>query len=342
MGMMEECNYVGAPKREANSILAHLLKNDMVRKDLKIRYERGEVLIPVKENFPLNQYRTMRGEFRGRDVQEPPAEKILKRMKAAGSNQKIPDKFIRFGKALIFKESRLKGWSRELLEATAVQFGVDSIYVDSGIGSTATREPAIVRIFGPGGEVTHREGEIRYRFDPAKVMFSPGNVNARLSKRDENLDGKILLDMFAGIGYFSLQAGSRSTKSTIYACELNPVSFGYLKENILLNSLGGTVKPIQGDCRAIPRDIIADEIIMGHFDCMDYLSGALLHSRQGTVIDMHLLLDTENLEAGYGTAVKAASVFGYILDFLGMDIVKSYGPHLWHVSMKLEVTSIRL
>ena len=342
-GIVEECNYVSAPKKDANSILAHLLKNDLVRKDLKIRYELGKVLIPVKEEFPLKQYKTSWGAFKERDILESPVDQIMKRIQSTESDKKIPDKFIRLGKALVFKESRTHiKWSRELLEATAEQFGVDSIYVDSGIGSKVTREPSIELIYGPGGDVIHREGEIRYRFDPSRVMFSPGNVNARLSKRNENFDGKVVLDMFAGIGYFSLQAGSRSKNSTIYACEINPVSFRYLRENIESNALGKTIKPILGDCRDIPREIVADEIIMGHFDCLDYLSVALLHSKKGTVIDMHMLLDTRNLETGYKSAISAAYAFGYTLDYMGKDIVKSYGPHLWHISVKLKVTGIKI
>ncbi len=341
--MVEECNYVDAPKKDANSILAHLLKNDLVRKDLKIRYEKGKVLIPVKERFHLKQYGTLKGVFTEREVQKSPAEQIMERLQSTGSVQEIPDKFIKLGKALVFKESRrYTNWSRELLVATAEQFGVDSIYVDSGIGSNVTREPSIELIYGPGGDIVHREGEIRYCFDPSRVMFSPGNVNARLSKRDEDLDGKVVLDMFAGIGYFSLQAGSRSKGSTIYACEINPVSFKYLRENVKLNSLENTIKPIQGDCRNVPRKIVADEIIMGHFDCLDYLSGALLHCKKGTIIDLHMLLDTGNVETGHESAIRAASVFGYTLDCVGKDVVKSYGPHLWHISVKLEVTGIKL
>ncbi len=339
---MEECDYVDASKEEANRILAHLLKNDLVRKDLKIRYEQGKVLIPVKDKFPLTKYRTSRGSFMERELQIAPTEKILRKMQSSGSDQGIPSKYIKLGKALVFKESRFKRWSKGLLEATAGQFGVDSIYIDSGIGSDIKREPSIELIYGPGGKIIHQEGDVRYRFDPSKVMFSPGNVNARLSKRDENLDGKVVLDMFAGIGYFALHAGSRSRKATIYACEINPVSFGFLKESISLNSLEETVQPLAGDCRNIPRDIIADEIIMGHFDSLDYLSNALLHSRKDTVIDMHFLLDTGNLRTGYMAAINKAHSFGYTLDCTGQDVVKSYGPHLWHVSAKFLVTGIRI
>lgn len=339
---MEECYFVQAPKNEANRILTHLLKNDLVRKDLKIRNEADKVLIPVKEVFPLKHYRTSLGRFMERELPVSPVEQISIKMQTSGSDERIPDKFIRLGDALVFKESRLLNWSEELLEATAQQFSVHSIYLDSGIGNSVRREPVMKLIYGPGGDIIHQEGEVRYSFDPSKVMFSPGNVNIRLSKRYENLDGKTVLDMFAGIGYFSLHAGTRSRKATIYASEINPVSFKYLEKNILLNSLEKTVKPLQGDCRTISREIVADYIIMGHFDCMDYLSSALIHSRRGTVIDLHLLLDTGNINSGYLSVIQKASAFGYTLDLLDQEIVKSYGPHLWHISVKFIISDTKL
>ena len=65
-------------------------------------------------------------------------------------------------------------------------------------------------------------------------MFAKGNVSERkflptLVHKDE-----IIVDMFAGIGYFSLGIGKYSKASKIYSIELNPESYKYLDINIKL------------------------------------------------------------------------------------------------------------
>ncbi len=339
-GELEESEFVSVDKENANRTLSHLLSLDAVRKDLKIRFDGKRVFIPVKQSAAPEQYRTTVGTFQSRDIVVSPTEKIRKLMKSRGSFQTIPPKFIRLGRALIFKDSRLRSWTTELLKSTAEQIGVDSIYVDMGIGSSVRREPDIRLVYGPGGDTVHPEGGIRYCLDPAKIMFSPGNVNIRISKAKEDLNGKTILDMFAGIGYFSLQAASTARNSTIYSCEINPVSFHYLEKNIELNSLAGKIKPIQGDCRKLPLELVADHIIMGHFDCLDYIAAALLHSRGGTTIDFHVLVDTVGIQSEWADVVSRAKQFGYLLDFIDQQVVKSYGPHLWHIVIKASVTGV--
>lgn len=335
---MEECTFVSVPKEEANRVISHLLKIGVVRKDLKIRYENGEVLIPVKEEIPVGIYSTDTGNFQERNLPVAPTELIERSMGAISSGMKVPPKYILLGNAIIFKDSRLKKWSTALLGKIAEQFRVESVYLDTGIKNSVKREPEINLLYGPGGDTIHQEGDIKYCFDPSKVMFSPGNVNVRLAKREEDFNGKTVIDMFAGIGYFSLHAASRSKEATIYACEINPVSFHYLQENIRLNSLGDVIIPVEGDSRKISKKVIADYVIMGHFECPKYIAAALLHSRNGTVIDFHMLLDTGNLQDGWLELSRRASQLGYNIDLQNQILVKSYGPHLWHVVCRISVT----
>ena len=337
---MEESEFVSADKSNANKILAHLLKSDVVRKDLRIKFDGNRVMIPVKIQNPLHKYKSQRGSFQRRELAVPPAERIREIMESLGSELEIPSKFIKFGKALVFKDSRLGRWSPELLESTAKQLGVECIYIDTGIGSDVKREPVIKLLYGPGGDTVHFEGGIKYCFDPARVMFSPGNVNIRIAKGREDLDEKTVLDMFAGIGYFSLHAASNNKVAGIFSCEINPVSFQYLKRNIGLNSLEKLITPLEGDCRKLPSGLIADHIIMGHFDCLDFMATALLHSRKGTTIDFHLLVDTGHLNSHWKEVARRARSFGYTLCFLEQKVVKSYGPHLWHIVVTMSVENL--
>src|SRR3989344_2273513 len=65
-----------------------------------------------------------------------------------------------------------------------------------------------------------------------KEMFPKGNLFERQRIAKQVKPNEIIIDMFAGIGYFSL--GLKKAKK-VYAIEKNPLAYKYLKENILLN-----------------------------------------------------------------------------------------------------------
>lgn len=337
---MQNSLFIAAEKNEANRVLSYLLKKDLVRKDLRIRYDGESVMVPVKHGPLPKGYVAGSGYFEERGIPVSPVERIRKLMKVEGNHISIPSKFIRLGSSIIFKENRMPGWRELDLNIVANELGIKSIYVDFGIGRTVERRPDIRLIFGPGGDVVHEEGRVRYFLDPSRIMFSPGNVNIRQAVPVDDISGKTVLDMFAGIGYFSLQIAARYPDAKVYSCEINPVAYGYLEKNISTNSLERSLVPLFGDCRSVTDGIVADYIIMGHFDAMKFLSTALLRSKQGTMVDFHLLVDSNNIDTHWGEIITAASRFGYILDFVEQRVVKSYGPHMWHVSTTMKVSRI--
>ena len=81
----------------------------------------------------------------------------------------------------------------------------------------------------------------------------------------------------------------------------------------------------------------ADYIIMGNFKSVDYLAAALIRSKKGTVISMHYLTPTENVDSYYKTIIARARRCGYTLGNIENIKVKSVGPHYWHMRSKFAV-----
>lgn len=335
---MARCLSVSVEKRNANRTISALLRRGIVRKDLKMRYDGTSVIIPVSESPGNPDLDEEERDFEEREIQVPPVERVNRLLNVDGEHLGFPDKFIKLGDALLLKENRYDPSIGHKLDEVAREFKVKSIYVDCGITGTVERRPDVRRIYGPGGDTIHEEKGILYTFDPEKVMFSPGNVNARILEGTTHISAPIVLDMFAGIGYFSLHAARNHEVEKVYACEINPESFRYLRRNIALNSLESSITPLPGDCRVSSRGITADYIIMGHFDSPDFLSTALLRSRRGTIINMHLLVDTAHLEDHWKDVVSRSRDLGFGLDLHSSRAVKSYGPHLWHMSTMFRVS----
>lgn len=86
------------------------------------------------------------------------------------------------------------------------------------------REPSLEIIYGDETETIHKENGCLFNLDLSKVMWAKGNNNERLRIAKLVEDGEVVVDMFAGIGYFSIPIGVHSNAEKIYSIEINPNS----------------------------------------------------------------------------------------------------------------------
>ncbi len=207
-------------------------------------------------------------------------------------------------------------------------FKLWSVYKYTGI-ENAKRIPAIELISGIHTDVVQREDGVLYAMDPAKVMFSKGNKRERHYLRQIVRHEETVLDMFAGIGYFSIPLSFDVKR--IYSCDINPDSFHYLLMNVRLNRVRNLV-PMLGDSSRIPLRGFADRIIMGHFESSRYLKSALGYLKDEGDIHLHQLVKR-------GETGKVREKFGSYdyVDALEIRRVKSYSPSLDHVVLDLHV-----
>lgn len=110
---------------------------------------------------------------------------------------------------------------------------------------------------GPGspGWITITENGIRQSFDLTRVMFSRGNITEKIRFGQLVQPGEVVLDMYAGIGYYTLPALIHGHASQVYACEWNESAIQALRYNLKENSVGDDrVVVLQGDCRILANE----------------------------------------------------------------------------------------
>lgn len=215
--------------------------------------------------------------------------------------------------------------------------GVKTVIRDSGGIRGATRRPAVEIIHGSETETVHVENGIRYHMDVTRVMFASGNIDERIRTAGLDCSGENVLDMFAGIGYFTIPLAKYTSPRRVIACEINPEAVEFLRRNIGSNGVEGLVEVRQGDCRQVAPVDWAHRIFMGYLhDTHRFLPGALAAlSPGGGSLHYHEVCPEELIARRPEELVtKAAGQAGYEMEAPRVRKVKSYAPGVWHVVLE--------
>jgi len=161
-------------------------------------------------------------------------------------------------------------------------------------------------------ETIHREHGCVYKLDLKKAFFNPRFSGERLRVAEEVEPGEVILDMFAGVGPFSILIAKRKPTCRVTAVELNPDAYRYLVENIKLNKVDDRVTPILGDAREVARSVDGkfDRVIMDlPRSSLDFLDAGLHACKIGGMINLYV---TENsVEAAIEKTLKKAEESGF-------------------------------
>lgn len=124
--------------------------------------------------------------------------------------------------------------------------------------------------------ITVTEQGVRQSFDLTRVMFSRGNISEKIRfGRTLVQPGERVLDLYAGIGYFTLPALVHGKAQHVTACEWNPHAVTALQYNLRDNGIANDrFTVLQGDCRVVARE-------QNLVDRFDRVSLGLLPSSEG-------------------------------------------------------------
>ncbi|MET1123852.1 MAG: class I SAM-dependent methyltransferase family protein [Archaeoglobaceae archaeon] len=203
------------------------------------------------------------------------------------------------------------------------------------------RKPKLELIAGSGSETIHRENGCLFKLDVTKVMFSAGNKGERMRIAKLVGDGEVVVDMFAGIGYFSIPIAVHSKAERIYSIEINPESYAFLLENIRLNNVENVV-PILGDAMFVTPEGIADRVVMGHIYCQDFLPAAVRAIEREGVVHYHEAVAERAIWRPVERVKRVCSRMNADCRILNFRKVKNYAPRVFHVVVDAKVTRRRL
>lgn len=214
--------------------------------------------------------------------------------------------------------------------------GIKTVVKLGNIGGNK-REPEVEILAGSDTETIHRENGCLFKLDVARVMWSKGNTNERMRIANLIQNGERVLDMFAGIGYFTIPAAVHSEVEIIHSIEINPVSYGYLDENISLNKVRNIVNPILGDSMVIAPEFSVDRVLMGYIgNTQDYLKSAIEALDGSGIIHYHESVH-EKIKFKRPEEIIRKFAKGMDVKIINKRVIKKYSPGVVHVVIDAEI-----
>jgi tRNA (guanine37-N1)-methyltransferase len=154
-------------------------------------------------------------------------------------------------------------------------------------------------------ETICKENGLRLKLDINKVFFSPRLGSERLRIESQICGNETVIDMFCGIGPFSILIAKRHPDSKIYAIDINESAINYLEENMKMNKVKNIIT-IADDIRKAAERIgpVGDRLIMNlprssleYLDLIPKLAkDNSAKARHNAVVHLYCLLKDEEIE----------------------------------------------
>jgi len=104
-----------------------------------------------------------------------------------------------------------------------------------------------------------------FRVDLERCYFSPRLSFERMRVAKTVQPDETVVNMFAGVGTFSILMARYSKLDTVYSIDMNPSAVKFMEENIRLNRVQNSVVPVLGDAKQVITKHLqdmADRVVM--------------------------------------------------------------------------------
>jgi tRNA (guanine37-N1)-methyltransferase len=232
----------------------------------------------------------------------------------------------------------------------SIHRGVKSVFVQAGPIFGDFRVRTLKLAAGENKTTTrYRESGCVFAVDVEKCYFSPRLLYERSRIAGLVKPGETVVNMFAGVGCFSIIIAKTVGQSKVFSIDVNPVAVEFMKENIRINRVFGKVVPLFGDSKEIIDTDLqckADRVLMPLPEkAIEYLPYALcsLKKQDGWIhyYDFQHAVGNENPVEK--TRLKVAEK----LDSLGVDytfafsrVVRRTGPNWYQTVLDIHVASL--
>ncbi len=271
-------------------------------------------------------------------------EEAVKELYGGSLPGELPMRWERFSDVAIMPHGSFEGdgWSPDgrLWEAVAGALGAKRL-ARMGEVSGEFRESGVEMLLGEDDWVVRRESGVDYGYPMTRCMFSAGNVNERRRMGEVAAEGDVVVDLYAGIGYYTLPALVHGG-ATVHACEWNPEAVKALRWGLDANGVEDRCTIHEGDNRNATESLagVADRVFLGLLPSSEEgLEVAMrVLSSGGGMLHVHGLAPSKDHASWVDDLLSSTSSLRPESDLShSLARVKSYAPHWDHVVLDLRV-----
>ena len=333
------------PKNSANEIRKLLLSKSLINLQLKIKSNDDSVYIPLSST-PDQEFMDEIEDFKAEIVDtefqiHKKGHKSLKDyLKNSMDDEKVDEikkSFDIIGDVVVLEIPSEFDDEKYLIGDAALKFTRRrAIYRKTSAIKGVIRTRELEHIAGEDvSETIHKEFGSRIMLDVKNVYFSPRLATERRRISQQVQENEVIIDMFAGVGPFTI-AIAREHRVKIYAIDINPDAYYYIKKNIEINKLEGKIIPILGDVEEVLNslNLKVDRIIMNlPGTAWNFLDIAIKSLKSGGIVHYY------EFASDYSVLIERIVETAYPrkVEVLNFRKVKSKSPGVWHMGVDARI-----
>ncbi len=195
-------------------------------------------------------------------------------------------------------------------------------------------------------ETVHLEHNCIFKIDLKRCYFSPRLSYERMRIARQVQPGEVIVNMFAGVGCYSIIIAKHSEANKIFSIDINPVAVQYMKENVELNKVMEQVLPLEGDAKRVVEEKlrnVADRVLMPLPEkAYEYLDFAMLALKPtGGWINYydfeHAKKDENSIEKTKRKVSEKLQNFNVNFEIPFGRVVRTTGPNWYQVVIDIEI-----
>jgi tRNA (guanine37-N1)-methyltransferase len=183
----------------------------------------------------------------------------------------------------------------------------------------------------------YKEHGCRFRVDVAKTYFSPRLSTERLRIANMVGEGETIVNMFAGVGTYSILMARMNKMCKVYSIDSNAVAAELCEANAKLNKVQDRVVSIHGDAGEVIKDKLAgqaDRVLMPLPEsAKEFVDSAVLALKKKGVVHyfIHIRADNKKTSKNLGLqdAHKAFVKYNHIVQ--QVRVVRGVGPRIYQI-----------
>lgn len=201
-------------------------------------------------------------------------------------------------------------------------------------------------ISGENSPITvYKEHGCTFKVDVINTYFSPRLSTERLRIAKLTEPNEVIVNMFGGVGTFSIIISRYNKSAKVYSIDSNPIAIDMCRQNIEINKLRGNVFPVLGDAeQEIHKGLkgIAKRVLMPLPEkAKDFVDAAISSLENGTgMIHYFCHVGADNkknaIQNGIMDTSESFSKFDHTIR--NVRVVREVGPRFYQIVSDVMVT----